>query len=127
MHLLNVIIGMVSGIISGFGMGGGTVLIFLLTFFAGVDQHVAQASNLIFFIPTSLAAIFVNIKNKNVDLKLALIISICGTIGAIIGAKYAVNTDVTFLRKAFGVFLAAVALHEIYEIIKGYIKQKKEA
>lgn len=125
--MLNVVIGTVSGIISGFGMGGGTVLIFLLTFLAGIEQHVAQASNLIFFIPTSVVAILVNLKNKNIDLKLAITISICGIIGAIIGAKISVNTDVTFLRKSFGVFLAIIALHEIYEIVKWYIKQKKEA
>ena len=34
-------------------MGGGTILIFLLTFIMGVEQRVAQATNLIFFIPTS--------------------------------------------------------------------------
>lgn len=123
--MINSLIGIVSGIISGFGMGGGTVLIFLLTFLAGVEQHVAQASNLIFFIPTSIAAIFVNIKNKNVDLKLAGIISVCGVLGALIGAKIAVQTDVNVLRKYFGYFLAVIAVHEIYTLIKEYIKKKK--
>lgn len=121
-----VLIGVVSGIISGFGMGGGTVLIFLLSFLSGIDQHVAQATNLIFFIPTSIAAIYVNIKSKNVDLKLAGIISICGVIGAIVGAMIAVKTDVNILKKYFGYFLLVVAAHEIYRLIKGYIKSKKE-
>ena len=60
-----VLIGVVSGIVSGTGMGGGTILIFLLSFLSGVEQHVAQATNLIFFVPTSIVAIWVNIKNKN--------------------------------------------------------------
>lgn len=122
----NILIGVISGIISGFGMGGGTVLIFLLSFFCGIDQHIAQASNLVFFIPTSIVAIYVNIKNKNVDLKLVAIISICGVIGAIVGAIIAVKTDVSILRKFFGYFLAVVAAHEIYRLIKEYIKYKKE-
>ena len=71
-----ILIGIVSGIISGAGMGGGTILIFLLSFVMGVEQHIAQATNLIFFIPTSIVAIIVNLKNKNIDLKLATIISI---------------------------------------------------
>ena len=34
-------------------MGGGTILILLLSIFMGLDQHVAQATNLVFFIPTA--------------------------------------------------------------------------
>ena len=118
--------GLFSGIFSGFGMGGGAILIFLLTFFGGVNQHSAQAANLIFFVPTSIAAIFINIKNKKVNLKLASIISTCGIIGATFGAKLSTKTDVEFLKKCFGYFLAVIALHEIYVIIKEYIKRKKE-
>ena len=125
--MINVLSGVVSGVFSGFGMGGGTILIFFLTYFSGVEQHIAQASNLIFFIPTSIAAIFINIKNKNVDLKLAFIISICGIIGAIIGSSIAVKTNVELLKKCYGIFLAIIAIHEIYTFIKLYIKRKKEA
>ena len=59
-----ILIGLVSGIVSGTGMGGGTVLIFLLTIMNNVEQHIAQATNLIFFIPTSIMAIIVNLKNN---------------------------------------------------------------
>lgn len=120
-----IFIGLVSGIISGTGMGGGTILIFLLTFMCGIEQHMAQATNLIFFIPTSIVAIIVNIKNKNIDLKLTAIISIYGILGAIIGANLSINTDVQKLRKYFGIFLAIIAIHEIYTIIKENKKTKK--
>lgn len=120
-----IIIGLISGIISGTGMGGGTILIFLLTFICGLEQHVAQATNLIFFIPTSIIAIIVNIKNKNVDLKLAIIISVFGILGAIIGANISVRTNVDKLRIYFGIFLAIIAIHEIYTIIKENKKIKK--
>lgn len=119
-----IIIGILSGIVSGTGMGGGTILIFLLTFMCGLEQHMAQATNLIFFIPTSIVAIIVNIKNKNIDLKLATIISIFGIFGAIIGANLSIHTDVEKLRKGFGIFLAIIAIHEIYTIIKENKKTK---
>lgn len=119
-----IIIGLISGIVSGTGMGGGTILIFLLTLLCGLEQHTAQATNLIFFIPTSIVAIIVNIKNKNIDLKLATIISICGIIGAIIGANLSIHTDVKTLKKYFGIFLAIIAIHEIYTIIREYKKSK---
>ena len=120
-----IIIGIISGIVSGTGMGGGTILIFLLTFLSGLEQHTAQAINLIFFIPTSIIAIIVNIKNKNIDLKLATIISIFGILGAIIGANLSVHTDVDKLRTYFGIFLLVIASHEIYTIIKENKKTKK--
>lgn len=113
-----------SGIISGTGMGGGTVLIFGLVFILGIDQHIAQATNLIFFIPTSIIAIIVNLKNKNIDLRIALIISCSGIVGSIIGAKIAINTEVQNLKKFFGIFLLIIAIHEIYTIFTKYIKQK---
>ena len=71
--MTQILIGVISGIISGTGMGGGTILIFLLTNMLGVEQHIAQATNLVFFIPTSIIAIIINIKDQNVDLKLGTI------------------------------------------------------
>lgn len=120
-----ILIGLVSGIVSGTGMGGGTILIFLLSFLMGIEQHIAQATNLIFFIPTSIVAIIVNLKNKNIDTKLAIFISIFGILGAIIGANISIHTDVPILKKCFGGFLAIIAIHEIYSIFKLYRKQYK--
>ena len=123
--MIQVFIGIIAGIISGIGMGGGTVLIFLLTTLTGLEQHIAQAVNLIFFIPTSISAIIVNIKNKKINFKLGLIISLCGIIGAIIGAKISINTNVNQLKKYFGYFLAIVAINEIYQLTNEYINTKK--
>ena len=111
--MIETIIGLISGIVSGTGMGGGTILIFLLSFLLGVEQHVAQATNLIFFIPTSIVAIIVNIKNKNIDIKLAIIISIFGILGAIWGANISIHTDVNLLKKFLISILAVIAMVEI--------------
>ena len=43
--MVETLIGLVSGIITGTGMGGGTILILLLTFINGVDQHKAPPYN----------------------------------------------------------------------------------
>lgn len=121
-----IIIGTISGIISGTGMGGGTILIFLLTFLFQIEQHVAQATNLIFFIPTSIIAIIVNIKNRNINLKLGTLISVYGILGAIVGANISIKTNVKDLRKYFGIFLIAISINEIYSIIKQYKKEKND-
>ena len=117
---MEILIGIFSGIFSGIGVGGGTILIFLLTTFIGLEQHIAQATNLIYFIPTAISAIIVNYKNKNIEIKLTLLTSIAGIIGAIIGAKISVNTDVEKLKKLFGIFLTVIAIHEIYTLYKEY-------
>ena len=122
--MIEILIGIASGIVSSTGMGGGTILIFLLTFLCGIDQHVAQAANLIFFIPTSIVAIIVNLKNKNIDIPLAIIISVFGILGAIIGANISININVNILKKCFGIFLAIIAINEIYSIVKEYKNTK---
>ena len=120
-----ILIGIVSGFISGMGMGGGTILILSLSLFMGIEQHVAQATNLVFFIPTSIMAIITNFKQKNIDFKIAIPIVFSGIIGAIIGAVISNKLDVQTLRKYFGIFLALIALLEIYSMLKKYIFDKK--
>ena len=92
--MLETLIGFISGIVSGTGMGGGTILILCLSIFLGINQKTAQATNLIFFI------------------------------GTIIGALIAQKINVTVLKKMFGIFLAIIAIHEIYLLIKEYIFYK---
>lgn len=106
-------------------MGGGTILILCLSMFSGVEQHIAQATNLIFFIPTSIVAIITNIREKNIDFKIAIPIVISGIVGAIIGAIYSNKTDVANLKKYFGVFLGVIAIWEIYSLTKKYIFDKR--
>lgn len=118
------LIGFVSGIVSGIGMGGGTILILCLSIFLNIEQHIAQGVNIVFFIPTSIAAIIINIKKKKIDLKLTCIISIAGIVGAIIGSILAKNIEVKLLKKLFGIFLAVISVHEIYVIFKKYKKKK---
>ncbi len=122
-----VIFGVISGIITGLGMGGGTILILLISLFMNVEQHIAQAINLVFFVPTSIAAIIINIREKNIDYKLAGIISACGIIGAIIGAIISQNITSNSLRKYFATFILLIAIYEIYKLYKEYrIIEKKE-
>lgn len=116
--------GFISGIFSGMGMGGGTVLILLLTIFMNVSQNVAQAINLVFFIPTAITAIIVSIKNKNIRWKECIIIVISGVIGAAISASISSNMNVQVLRRLFGVFLLIIAAYEIYSWYKMHIKEK---
>lgn len=106
-------------------MGGGTILILCLSLFCNMNQHIAQATNLVFFIPTSCAAIFINWKQKLIKWKVAIPICISGCIGAVIGSIISNKMDVNNLRKYFGYFLGLIAILQIYTLIKEYIISKK--
>ncbi len=62
----------------------GTILILLLNLFQSIDQHMIQGINLVFFIPTSIVAIYMNVKHKSIDYKIATVIIIFGAVGAIV-------------------------------------------
>ena len=123
--MLEFLTGIISGTVSGTGMGGGTILILILSVFMGVDQHVAQATNLIFFVPTSITAIITTIKEKLINWKIGIPVAISGVFGAIFGAKISVNMDVNRLKKYFGIFLILITIYEIYSLIKQYKIDKK--
>lgn len=119
-----IIFGLIAGIITGLGMGGGTILILLLSLFMNIDQHMAQATNFLFFIPTSVAAILVNLKEKNIDKNVSLFVIIFGMIGAIIGSLLSQRINSMKLKKYFAVFILIIAIHEIYVLIKEYRKER---
>lgn len=118
--MLTVLIGALSGIISGMGIGGGAILIPALTMIIGIDQKLAQGINLVYFLPTAVIALIIHIKNKNADLKTAVIIGICGIAGAIVGSLFAMRLCNDILRRMFGIFLLLIGLREVWKGIKSF-------
>ena len=121
-----ILIGILSGCVAALGMGGGTVLILLLGIWCNIEQHISQGTNLIFFIPTSIVAIYMNIKNKTINYNLAGKIIIAGILGSIFGAYLSFKFESDNLRKYFGIFLIIVSILEIYSFVKQNILEKKE-
>ena len=123
--MIKIIAGLISGICTGLGLGGGSVLILILTLFLSIDQRIAQATNIICFIPSSIIAIITNIKNKNINFKLAFKILFFGIIGSSIGSIISSNLNINILKKVFAVFLIIIGFNEFLSFIKMYIKDKK--
>ena len=80
---------------------------FLLTFFFWNRATYCTSNKFDFFIPTSLIAIIVNVKNKNVNLKLGLIIAVYGILGAIVGANVSMHLDMKKFKKVFWDFFTS--------------------
>jgi len=115
--------GILGGVLGGMGMGGGTVLIPLLTIFYGGGQHSAQAINLIAFIPMAVIALIIHLKNKMVVFKDVLLIVIPGIISCIIGCYLARNLSGDVLRRCFGGFLILLS---IWQLITAFRKKKEK-
>lgn len=121
-----IIFGIVSGIVAAIGMGGGTILILFLNLFGNIDQHMIQGINLVFFIPTSIVSIYMNMKNKTIDYGISKLIIPFGVMGAICGSLMAFKINNRNLKKYFGIFLIIIAIFEICTFFKKYRIYKKE-
>ena len=121
-----IIAGLISGVIGGMGMGGGTLLIPILTIFLGVMQRTAQGLNLLVFIPMSVVALIIHCKNKLVDFKVGLIIIGSGVVASVAGSLLALNLSNGVLQKIFGVFLLLVGIWQIIETVISCKKSKKQ-
>lgn len=124
MSILIILSGFAAGILSGMGMGGGTILIPILVLFFGIKQQVAQCTNLIFFIPAAIISLVVHFKSNLIDLKKSLIIIIFGLIGALIGSYAAVKLPSESLKKYFAIYLIVMGINELFRGNKRFIFEK---
>ncbi len=102
--------GLFAGVLSGMGMGGGTVLIPILTLVLGVEQHAAQGINMLVFLPGAALALWVHRHDGRLAVKEGLPLLIWGLAGAVGGALIATFLSAEWLKKAFGAFLIVLAL-----------------
>lgn len=103
--ILPFLCGLGASVISAWGVGGGTLLLLVMTLFLGVDQRTAQGINLLFFLPTAASALVCHWKNGYLD-KPALKAAVPPAVAlALAGAWAATALDVELLRKPFGVYL----------------------
>lgn len=109
-----IIIGFLSGVVAGMGIGGGTLLVPGLVFLAGVSQHAAQGINLVVFMPIAIPALCIHIKNRRINYKMAGYLSLIGALSAFCGAHIAVAVSSDMLRKGFGIFLLVVGFLELF-------------
>ena len=109
-----VLAGLVCGVLSGFGIGGGSLLMVWLTAVLSMEQRTAQGVNLLYFLPTAACSLIFHVKNKQIVWKAVIPAVIAGCLTAIPGAMLAGNLDTALLRKLFGGFLVFVGLSEVF-------------
>ena len=111
---LPLLAGAAAGVLSGFGVGGGTLLLVWLTAVAGLPQDQAQGINLLYFLPAAGAALPAHAKNGYLEKSVLLPAILCGLACAGLGAWAATGLDGGLLRRCFGGFLLVIGLRELF-------------
>ncbi len=123
---LLILFGFLSGIIGGMGMGGGTLLVPLLSFL-DLEQKTIQAINLVSFVPMCCVALGFHAHNKLIKPKHIWWIVVPAVLAAVGGAFCAGIADNKILRLCFAVFLIAVGVWQLIVAIKFAVKNKRQS
>ena len=117
--LLPFLCGLGAAVISAWGVGGGTLLLLVMTLFLGVDQRMAQGINLLYFLPAAVTALPSHFKNGYVDRSAAVPAILVGLVATAGGAWLATALDVELLRRLFGGYLLIIGLKELFRKKQG--------
>lgn len=117
-YFFYILAGFISGIFGGLGMGGGTLLIPILTIFLGVDQKLAQGINLTSFLVMAIISIYIHYRNGYVITKNIFWLMLFGVIFSVVGAICMAFLPSKVLRLAFGIFLIVLSVVEFVKVFK---------
>lgn len=107
-------IGLMAGIASGlFGIGGGIIIVPLLTMVFSLEQKVASATSLVsMLLPVGILGVWSYYKANIIHsqhIKMGLIISIGLLVGALFGSKISILLSSKLIGKGFSILLLYVA------------------
>ncbi len=100
--LITFIAGMLGAML---GLGGGFIIIPVLTLMLNIPIHIAIGASIIGVIATSSAAATVYVQEQLVNVKLAMILETATTVGGIAGAFIAVYLNQRVLSLIFALFM----------------------
>lgn len=122
--ILYLTVGFAAGVIGGMGMGGGTILIPALTVLLGVGQHMAQATNVISFLPMAAFALPKHKQNGLLRTDGVWEIIIPAVITTVLGGLIMAALPADVLKKLFGFFLIALAVKQAVPLISDIGRKK---
>jgi uncharacterized membrane protein YfcA len=110
------LIGLVSGLLSGlFGIGGGVLIVPAFIYLLGFSQHKATGTSLAVLLPpVGLAAVAEYWRRGNVDLHAAMIVAAALFVGGAVGAVIAGHIAGPYLRLSFGLFVVVLGFYLMF-------------
>jgi uncharacterized membrane protein YfcA len=98
------------------GLGGGVVVIPVLTILLGVDIHFAIGASIVAIIGTSSGAASTYVKDKVTNLRVGMFLELASASGAIVGAAVAAYTNSPILELVFGVILLITVIPTLMKV-----------
>ncbi|NII85612.1 sulfite exporter TauE/SafE family protein [Pedobacter riviphilus] len=92
------------------GLGGGVIIIPLLTLALGVDIHYAIGASIVSVIATSSGSAAAYVKEGITNIRIGMFLEIATTIGAVCGAVIAVYLNANYIAILFGCILIFSAI-----------------
>src|SRR5437660_1978466 len=102
------------------GIGGGLIVIPILTLFLGVDIHYAIGASIVSIIATSSGAAATYVKDRITNLRIGMFLETATTTGAIIGAAVAAYLGATILEAIFGTILIISLVPLVRQLCEEY-------
>jgi hypothetical protein len=118
------IIGVAVGFLGGFlGVGGGPLMIPLLSFWAFPAMqvppetifHLSLGTSLAIIIPISISGSWAHAKSGNVDWRVVFILALPGILGSFLGSALAAHLKGPMLKTLFGVLLISIATQMLFQ------------
>lgn len=119
---LYILAGLAAGVMSSmFGVGGGLVMVPILTIAFAFGQKSAQGMSLFIMLPIALAGALRYKLNPDIpiDLPVCVMMALGGIAGAMIGTHLVFNIPEALLKRTFAVFIIITGIHMF---IKSYAK-----
>jgi len=98
------------------GLGGGVVVIPVLTILFGVNIHFAIGASIVAIIGTSSGAASTYVKDRVTNLRVGMFLELASTTGAITGAAIAAYTDSSALKIIFGSILLVTVVLQLMKL-----------
>ncbi|MBP5404963.1 MAG: sulfite exporter TauE/SafE family protein [Clostridia bacterium] len=118
--------GLAGGVLGGMGLGGGTLLIPILTLCLGVEGRTAAWLNLLTFLPMSVVALCIHCKHRLVSASDLWMFLPPAVISALVAALLSSKWDADLLRKIFGWFLIVTGAISLFlSLLKSPLRKRK--
>lgn len=114
--LLLLLTGLLAGVLSGLvGVGGGIIIVPMLVYFIGYNQHQSQGTSLgLLLLPVGILATINYYQKGYVNVKAVLIMAITFAIGGWLGSKLSVGISDAVLKKVFAFSLIIIAVKMLF-------------
>ena len=119
-HVVLIIVGLLSGVISGLlGVGGGLLVVPALISTAGLTSLEARGTSLAVIVGTALVGALTHVRQGNVEQKIALWCGLGGVLSALLGVQLSHDLSESLVVKCLAALLILVAVEQLRSARRG--------